>query len=318
MTAARILSGSSLRSKSREKVLESAKKLGYIRNQNAANLRTGRTHLIGIMVPFIDNPFYTKFLQEMHDSLTQRSYQSLIACSFGEPQSMLGALDLFGGYNVDGIVMDISEGQVTDELKARLKMTHSRSCPVVVTGASRDDILYDHLYLDNQRAISKVVRHFISRGHERIGFVGGFAENLNIKQRVDGFRIALEEQGLHCLEGGVSLGSPDLVGVTQRAHELLRSTNRPTAVVCTSDMIAMVVIRAAIDLGFCVPQEVAVAGFDDITQASLTTPSVTTIRQPLKAMASDITDLLLERLESPGAPVRERRYEAELIIRESS
>lgn len=318
MTAARILSGSSQRSKHREKVLQSAKKLGYVRNVNAANLRTGRTHLIGIMVPFIDNPFYTKFLQEMHDALTDKGYQSLIACSFGEGQAMLQALELFGSYSVDGVVMDISEGVVTDALKEKLAKTQNKTCPVVVTGARRDDIPYDHLYLDNERAVGKLIRFFVARGHSRMGFVGGFPENLNIQQRVTGFRQALADTNLKCSSGDISLGSPDLDSVRQRAHRLLRSKNRPTAIICTSDMIAMVIIRAAIELGLRVPQDVAVAGFDDITQASLTTPSVTTIRQPLRAMAFDIVSMLLSRLENPKAPIREQEYEAELILREST
>src|SRR4030095_3300153 len=97
-----ILAGKSLRSKSRDRVLQCARKLDYVRNQQAANLRTGRSKLIGVMVPFIDNPFYTKFLQEMHDALGAKGYQSLIACSFGESTSMLAAVSLFETYHVDG------------------------------------------------------------------------------------------------------------------------------------------------------------------------------------------------------------------------
>jgi LacI family transcriptional regulator len=94
-TAARILAGGSPTSKSRDKVLNCARKLGYVRNQQAANLRTGRSRLIGTVVPFIDNPFYTKYLQEIHDALSAKDYQSLIACSFGRSENMLAAVKLF-------------------------------------------------------------------------------------------------------------------------------------------------------------------------------------------------------------------------------
>ncbi|MGE9292479.1 MAG: LacI family DNA-binding transcriptional regulator, partial [Puniceicoccales bacterium] len=187
-----------------------------------------------------------------------------------------------------------------------------------VTGARRDDIPYDHLYLDNERAVRKLIRYFVSRGHSRMGFVGGLPENMNIQQRVRGFELALADENLECGPAAISLGAPDLDSVTQRTHQYLRSSDRPSAVICTSDMIAMVVIRAAIELGLRVPQDIAVAGFDDITQASLTTPSVTTIRQPLRAMSQDIVSMLLSRLESPKTPIREKQYEAELILREST
>ena len=318
MTAARILAGSSLRSKSRDRVLSCAKKLGYVRNQQAANLRTGRSRLVGIMVPFIDNPFYTKFLQEMHDALHAKKYQSLIACSFGETDNMLAAVSLFESYNVDGIVLDMSEGLISSQLQAQLKQLQKRSRSVVITGAQRHDLSYDHLYLDNKNAIAKVVRHLVSRGYRSIGFMGGFQENLNIKNRLDGFTAALREAGIEPVPTLVSCGNPALGSVAQRAQQMLRSDRRPKAIVCTSDMIAMVVMKVAFETGLKVPQDVAVAGFDDIEQASLLNPSLTTVRQPLKTMSVDIVNLLLRRLGPKKTAIQENRYEADLVIRDST
>ena len=318
MTAARILAGKSLRSKSRDRVLQCARKLDYVRNQQAANLRTGRSKLIGVMVPFIDNPFYTKFLQEMHDALGAHGYQSLIACSFGESSSMLAAVSLFETYHVDGIVLDISEGVVTREVHKRLQALQRRARPVVVTGTQQHDIGYDHLYLDNRSAIAKVMRHLLSRGHRELGFIGGFVENLNIENRLDGFRHALREAGIPVNPEWISLGNPALGVLPQRVHRLLRARKRPTAIVCTSDMIAMVVVKAAYEAGLRVPQDLAVTGFDDIEQASLLNPSLTTVRQPLRAMATDLVELLLRGLGTKRVPIQEKRFEADLVIREST
>lgn len=320
MTAARILAGSSRRSKNRDRVLDCAKKLGYVRNQNAANLRTGRSRIIGIMVPFIDNPFYTKFLQEMHNALAARQYQCLIGCSFGESASMQATINLFGTYNVDGLVLDISEGAMTGEIEKQLKQARQRSRPVVITGAQQHDIPHDHLYLDNKRAIAKVIRHLVSRGHRSIGFLGGLADNLNIKNRLEGFSTALEKAGLPAEPAWISQGNPSLDSVAQRAHQLLRAKSRPTAIVCTSDMIAMVAIKAALENGLRIPQDIAITGFDDIAQASLLNPGLTTVRQPLKAMVSDIVTLLLRHLEAESdiPTLQKQQYEAELVIREST
>ena len=318
MTAARILAGKSQRSKSREKVLACALKLNYVRNQQAANLRTGRSRLIGVMVPFIDNPFYTKLLQEIHDAISAKGYQSLIACSFGKIDSMLEGIGLFETYNVDGIVLDISEGLVTPEVQRRLKALQLRARSVVVTGSQHHDIGFDHLYLDNKSAVSKLMAHLLTRGHRQFGFVGGFPENLNIKNRLTAFKQSLVEADLSLSPEWISLGDPGLGSVTQRVHRMLRAASRPTAIVCTSDMIAMVVIKTALEVGLRVPQDLAVTGFDDIDQASLLNPSLTTLRQPLHAMSEDIVDLLLHRLEKIRMPTREKRYEAELVIREST
>jgi LacI family transcriptional regulator len=318
MTAARILAGKSQRSKSRQRVLKCAEKLAYVRNEHAANLRTGRSRLIGVMVPFIDNPFYTKFLQEMHDALGQNQYQSLIACTFGHAASMLSAVQLFESYNVDGLVLDLSEGLMTPEAQQRLRSLQQRSRAVVVTGSQRHDLSYDHLYLDNHSAIEKLMRHLLSRGHRRFGFVGGFEENLNISNRLEAFKACISAARLPVLEECISLGDPALTDVTQRVHRLLRAPHRPTAIVCTSDMIAVVVIKAARETGLRVPQDLAVTGFDDIDLANLINPSLTTVRQPLNAMAREIVGLLLRRLDAKRAPFEEKRFEADLLIREST
>lgn len=316
-TAARILSGASPHSKLRAKVLRCAETLGYVRNQQAANLRTGRSQLVGVVVPFIDNPFYTKFLQEVHDSLARRHYHSLVSCSFGKPTDMLGAITLFEKYNVDAIAVDVSEGIVTPEITARLEQLQARGRPVVITGGQRHDIGFDHLHLDNRSAIAKVVRHLATRGYRDLALLGGLEENLNIVNRLEGFKAALRAEGLKFERTRVSLGSPALGNVAQRAHELLRRAPRPAAIVCTSDMIAMVAIKAASEIGLRVPRDVAVTGFDDIDQAALLNPSLTTVKQPLQIMAEDLTELLLNpRSGKTGA--REKRYEAELVIRQST
>jgi len=318
MTAARILAGKSLKSKSRERVLLCAQKLDYVRNQHAANLRTGRSRLIGVIVPYIDNPFYTKVLQELHDALGVHKYQTLIACSFGHADNMLSALQLLESYNVDGIVIDISEGIMTDAVEQRLDGLRRRSRSIVLTGSQKHNISYDHLYLDNRRAITNVMRHLYSRGHKSFGFVGGPEENLNIKNRLDAFKKFLPEVGIAVRPECISLGRSSLADITQRVRQLLELPNRPTAVVCTSDMIAMAVIKAAREGGLKVPADIAVTGFDDIDQASLLNPPLTTVRQPLKAMAAETVGLVLQRLAKDRLPFQERRFEADLIIRESS
>lgn len=318
MTAARILAGKSLKSKSRENVLSCARKLDYVRNQHAANLRTGRSRLIGVIVPYIDNPFYTKVLQELHDAFGAQRYQTLIACSFGQADNMVSAVQLFESYNVDGIVIDTSEGIMSDAVEQRLHALQRRSRAVVLAGSQRHDIAYDHLYLDNRTAITKVMRHLHSRGHRSFGFIGGPDENLNIKNRLEAFRRFLRDADFSVRPECISLGRSSLADVTQRAQRLLELPNRPTAIVCTSDMIAMAVIKAAHETGLKVPADLAVTGFDDIEQAVLLNPSLTTVRQPLKAMAAEAVDLLLHRLDQRRLPYQERRFEAELIIRESS
>lgn len=317
-TTARILSGDSPRSKHREKVLSCARELGYVRNQQAANLRTGRSQLIGVVVPYIDNPFYTKFLQEIHNVLHDRGYHSLIACSFGRSEGLLDALRMFETYKVDGITIDVSEGVLTPEIHAAMEHMQSRGQPIVITGAQLHDIIYDHLYLDNRRAMAKVVRHLKARNHATVAFVGGYAENMNIMNRLDGLKASAQAHGLTIKPKWISLGNPAVASVHQRVAQMLSAPDRPSAIVCSSDMIAITVMKAAFELDLSVPGDVAVTGFDDIDQAGLVNPSLTTVRQPMAIMAKDIVDLLLRQQARATSEVAEKRYEAELVIRDST
>ncbi len=317
-TAARILAGESPGSQHRARVLGCAKKLGYVRNQQAANLRTGRSGLIGIIVPYIDNPFYTAFLQSMHDTLLDHRYQSLIACSFGQPENMLTAFRLFETYNIDGLVLDISEGMLNSEILATLRTYHKRSRPVVITGGRDRDILHDHLCLDNKRAMAKAVEYLHTKGHRSFGFLGGVPENLNIASRLDGFQEALQRFNIASPPEWISLGSPALQHVFERALALFQLPTPPSALLCTSDMIAMMAMKAAAEAGKRVPADVAITGFDDIEQASFLNPSLTTLRQPIKAMTKDIWQMLQGRLKSNKLPIRERIYDVELVPRASA
>lgn len=317
-TAARILAGGSPQSAKRELVLRCARELGYVRNQQAANLRSGRSRLIGVVVPFIDNPFYTKALQELHDALLARNYQILIACSFGRSESMLTAFNFFESYSADGVVVDISEGILTTEIQARMRGMQERGHPVVITGGQEHDIPHDHLFLDNQSAIGRVVRHLLNRGYRSFGLLGGLPGNLNVRNRLEGFKAALGEAGIKVVPEWISLGDPSLSSVTQRAYQLVRGRKRPAALICTSDMIAMVVLKVASEAGLKVPGDLAVTGFDDIEQAGLLAPGLTTVRQPLRTMANDIADLLVQRVDPEKKEFQEKRYEAELVIREST
>lgn len=319
-TAARILAGGSPRSKKRDLVLDCARQLGYVRNQQAANLRTGRSQLVGIIVPFIDNPFYTKVLQELHNALWRQGYQSLIACSFGQTAGMLSALEFFESYGVDGVIVDVSEGALSPEILQRMLRLQERDHPIMIMGGHEYEHRFPHdcVLLDNHSAIRRLVRHLVSRGYRSIGLLGGLPGNQNIKSRLQGFKAALKEAKLPFIPEHVSLGDPSLGSVTQRAFQLLHSAKRPEAILCTSDMIAMVVLKGASAADLNVPNDLAVTGFDDIDHAALLTPGLTTVRQPLQTMASDIVELLVDRLNGGKKDFCEKRYDVDLVIRDST
>lgn len=322
-TAARILSGETKRSKGRKAVLEWAGKLGYVRNAHAANLRTGRSQLVGLLVPYIDNPYYTHVIQEFHDALVDRDFQVIVACSFGKSEEIVAALKVFRSYNVDGIFFNGSEGKFTGEITDLLGKFEEAGKPVTLIGRNRGRLAVDQADVENAAGIAKAVSYLSGKGHRRIAFVGGRKSNRTMQARCEGFRRGLRDAGRPDCDEWVSLGEASPADAGRRATEILNpgkdDSDRPSAIVCGNDLMAMGVIKAILKSERKVPEDVSVTGFDDIEQASLFIPGLTTLRQPIDRIARDCVKQFVQRLSEKdfGKP-RQFLYEPELVVRESA
>lgn len=319
-TAARILSGETKRSKGREAVLAWAERLGYVRNASAANLRTGRSQLIGLIVPFIDNPYYTRIIQEFHDALAQVGFKALVSCSFGQTGDIVSSLKVYQAHSVDGILFNGSEGELTTEITTMLSQFQESGKPVILVGRYVDALQVDQVNLDNQKGIAQAVQHLVDRGHRGLAFLGGSRHNRTMQARSEGFVTTLRELGLEVRDDWMSFGETTLADAQGRAGALLgQKGNRPEAIVCGNDLLAMAALKACRRHRLSVPGEVAITGFDDIEQASLCEPELTTVRQPIPRIARECVDQLLRRLNGEGAgEPRRLLYQPELVIRESS
>ena len=135
-TAARILSGETQRSKSKKVVLEWAERLGYVRHANAVNLRTGSTQIAGLLEPFIDNPYYTSIIQELHNALTEKGFRVIVACSFGRAVDAVAALKMFQSYNVDGIFFNGSERELIPKIVGLIEQFQKADKPMILSGCN--------------------------------------------------------------------------------------------------------------------------------------------------------------------------------------
>ncbi len=322
-TAARILAGESPRSKNRDKVFAAAKQLGYIRNQQAANLRSGTTSVIGIIVPDIQNPFYSKVIQSMHDACLERGFSILPTASFGNPDGETRALRTLQSYQVDGLLFNASELPAGKSSLAICRQLIAQGKPLILSGElARILPGADSLHIHNDRAVAKAVRYLISRGHKRIGFIGGLKESRAMQQRHQGFQLAMDEAGLDPDPAATIFTGGDLSTVVPMVTDLamgFSTRKRPTAFICGNDIIAISAMKAFQRLSLKIPEDVALIGFDGIDLAELVTPSLTTLHQPQTKIADDITDLLISRIRNQ-APAKGRclSYEPELIIRDST
>lgn len=318
-TAARILAGENGRVYNRERVLIAAKKLGYVRNQQAANLRSGRSGLLGLIVPDISNPFYPAFFQTIHDIALSLGYQILLSSTFGKTREEIHALRMFEMNRVEGIILNASEGEQDEECDEILQRFTSRGIPVVLAGRPARGLKVDEIVLKNIEAVERATQYLIKTGHKKIGFISGPLSNLGMRERYTGYERALKQAGLSLDTRFISVGQLTAESGREQSRRMLAASNRPTAIIAANDLLALGTIKACSEMSLQIPRDVAIVGFDDILLAQLVSPSLTTLRQPQDQIARDSLNLLIQRIS--GADLSKPRklvYDAELIIRESA
>jgi len=320
-TAARILSGNyGGRPKNRDSVLTAAKQLGYVRNQQAANLRSGRSHLLGVIVPDIQNPYYPVFYQHIHDAAIARGYHILLSSTSRNVNEEKQALAMFEMNRVEGVILNAAEGESDEECDEILSRLIKSGVAAIVSGRTNRGLVADESMINNVSAVVRAVSYLHRTGHERIAFVSGNLENFAASERLDGFRKGMEECGLTFDESLVTHGDFTSESGFDQAQQLLQRPDRPSAFVAANDPLAIGVIQAAQSLELRVPQDVAVIGFDDNPLAQLVSPKLTTLRVPIAKIAEDCVDAVLERASNRDNPPPTRKliYEADLVIRESA
>jgi DNA-binding LacI/PurR family transcriptional regulator len=318
-TAARILSGANGRGENKDRVLAAAERLGYVRNQGAANLRSGRSGLVGVIIPDISNPFYPEFYQSLYDRAVETGYQILLHSTFGHAREERQALHMFEMNRVEGIILNASEGEADESCDPILQRFIQRGVPLILAGRPRRNLIADEIVIRNVKAVEKAVVYLAKTGHKHIAFITG-QDNMASAERESGFRKAMKRVGLKIDPNFVSRGRFTAESGLQQTASLLQLRCRPTAIVAANDYLALGAVRAIHSAGLSVPKDVAVIGFDDVPLASLSTPALTTLRQPSRRIASDCFERLLQRINDPQGTLTSKQffYEPELIIRESA
>lgn len=318
-TAARILSGETKRSKHRDKVLACAEKMGYVRDEHAATMRTGKSPLIGLVVPSIDNPFYTSSIQTFHDRLRESDFAMMLACSFGDHDTISEVLERLRAYKVSGVIFNGSEGDFSEEHQVLLARMQEEGRPVVLIGRERGELPVDQVNIDNRSAVNAAVDHLAERGFKHPAFIGGDPDNATIRQRLKGFKAGVKEHGFTYRDEWISMGPTGAAEVKERVNWLVSRERRPDALVCVNDLTAISALKACLEEGLRVPKDIAIIGFDDIEAAQYTHPALTSLHQPMEQIITESTQLLIARLEGrETGPPKKRLYEPTLVVRGST
>jgi DNA-binding LacI/PurR family transcriptional regulator len=305
----------------RERVEQAIDRLGYRPNRLARSLRTQSSHLIGYRIDPDDvdalAQVVDRFLHALAGAARAAGYQLLLFTSDEQGDEITTYTELYGSAAVDGFVLS-----GTDRLDASAMHTLlERRVPVVTFGRTDVDDRHPWVDVDNSEGTAEVVADLHARGHRRIAFLGWPTSSRVGNARHEGWRTACERLGL-APAGWDRRGADTVADGARMAAELLSGPERPTAVVCCSDSLAVGCLGAAKRHGLTVGKDLAIVGYDDTPTARVLDPPLSSVRQPIEEVGRTIVELFAAaRTGGPGdngTPYEGVLLSPRLVVRASS
>lgn len=318
-TVSRALSDSPLiNTETKTRIQGLARAMGYSPDAAARSLVMRRTHAVGVVVTTIADPFSAEVVEGIERTASAHGYSVILAASNDEPEREIAAVEMLHSKRVDAIV--ITSSRVGALHQDRLG---AAGVPVILlNNHSQQEVPNAYsVRVDDVHGGQLATGHLIGLGHRRIAHVAGPEGHTPSRERLDGYRRALEAAGLPFEPALVIPGNGRPEGGEAALAALLALPKRPSAVFCYNDMTAIGLLRSAKASGVRVPQDLAVVGFDNIPFAAYVTPSLTTIAQPMLALGQRAMNMALALMGCEPAGecgMTDVVLQGRLIVRESS
>ncbi|HMI56877.1 MAG TPA: LacI family DNA-binding transcriptional regulator [Gemmatimonadaceae bacterium] len=312
-TVSRVLNESGpVSEETRRLIHEVAGRMRYVPHSGARSLITSKTETLGVLLPDLYGEFFSEVIRGMDDTAQRNGFHLLISRAYADRHGIETAIRAMRG-RVDGVVA------MSPDLDAESLLNLPSTIPVVLlcSGAKGSDI--DTLTIQNARGAKEMVAHLISLGHRRIAIIKGSARNYDAAERLRGYRMSLREAGIIPDPSLERDGDFTEAAGFSAARELLALKDRPTAIFAANDSMAIGALSALRGAGIAVPEEMAVAGFDDIPLARYMDPPLSSVHVPICELGARAVELLLHGITHKNDHARRReRVSTKLVIRRST
>jgi LacI family repressor for deo operon, udp, cdd, tsx, nupC, and nupG len=298
----------------RARVLEAIAKTGYVPNPAARTLRSQKTYMVLVVLPDLANTFFSKILRGIEETLFEAGYGMIISDLDGSPEKEAHFAAFTAAGRVDGAIL--LNGHLFGQSREGEGKPARITIPLVALCEAIPSADIPQIEIDNRAAASRMSQYLASLGHRKIAYVSGPASNILERERFQGFKEGLEAAGLPFDPALVIPGDYTIEAGVRAGQEVVTRSTRPTAVFCTSDEMAIGLMRTLFSAGLRVPEDISVAGFDDIEFAAVAEPSLTTIHQPRRELGQAAASALIDLLQGRSSPKR-IRLETKLVIRGS-
>lgn len=305
----------SISDETREKVIAAVEQLGYRPNMAARSLRTQKTKLIAVLIADITNSFYPHIARSIQSVAREEGYDMMIANSDHIYQNELLFCESIKSRAVDGIIL-VPIHLTEHDLHDLYKQTNT---PISVLGQHIHHPKVDVVFADDEEAVFRATSWLIQeKGHTQLGYVGVPDTLPPGPRRYKGFMRAIEKAGITVAPEHILESDFTLEGGRHLGQELLKQGTLPSAFMVTNDAMALGLMLALQEGGVRIPEDVAVIGYDDIPEARIIRPALTTIEQNSADIGYKLAHLLFERIENPDLPSRRLETPNNLVIRDST
>ena len=312
-TVSRVFNDSAVVSEgTRQNVRAVAERLNYWPNGAARSLITNRTQAIGVLLPDLFGEFYSEILRGMDCTARKTGLHLLVSSSHADAKELVAALRSTRG-RIDGLIVMAPDIDASAAIRAT-----AAALPMVLIDAFSGIEGCDSVAIANQAGAYSVVRHLVRLGHRRVATITGPARNADARQRLEGYRAALVESGADGSRELEIAGNFTEPSGYEAVARLLALHPRPTAVFAANDYMAIGVLGALSDAGVRVPEDIALAGFDDIAMACYLNPPLTTVHVDAYRLGERAVEKLLERSHPRrGRAAQHEVLPTTLVIRSS-
>jgi LacI family transcriptional regulator len=312
-TVSRVLNGSGpVSEETRRLIREVAGRMRYVPHSGARSLITSKTQTLGVLLPDLYGEFFSEVIRGMDDTAQRNGFHLLISRAYADRHGIETAIRAMRG-RADGVVV------MSPDLDAESLLNLPSTIPVVLLCSVSRGNEIDSLTIQNCRGAREMVAHLISVGHRRIAIIKGSPRNYDAAERLRGYRMSLREAGIMLDPLLEREGDFTEAAGYSAVLKLIALKNRPTAIFAANDSMAIGVLSALRESGIAVPEEMAVAGFDDIPLARYMDPPLSSVHVPIWELGARAVDLLLHGITHKNDhPRRRERVSTKLVIRRST
>ncbi|UOQ72559.1 LacI family DNA-binding transcriptional regulator [Hymenobacter cellulosilyticus] len=299
-----------------QRVLAYVEEVGYRPNQLAKSLRTGKTHVIGLVVEDISNPFFATVAWLIEKHAFERGYRIIYCSTDNDPTKTKELIAMFQERHVDGFAIVPSEG-IEKEVGAILR----EHTPTVLFDRHLPGLPTNYVVVDGAQGTYAATEHLLEQGYRRIAFVTTDSAQTQMEDRLRGYTQALQEQNLPAQVKRVAV-TKETEKVIAAIHDFIRDEAECDAIIFATNYLTIYGLEAIAQLGLRIPTDLALISYDDHDLFRLYTPGITAIAQPVESIAQNVIDILLEELQNPVdptvAPSQQVLLPTKLIVRKSS